>query len=145
MPAAISSESSVPAEHDSIERERAGYFSVSHEGSTVDLGSALSNTRACLDSIEKTLALYHGKPGKIVYGHWVVRHRSQIHRLIEHMHRVEQTILSLLVTISTYNEPFHTLVFRYRKDVISDQYFQIGDIGIIRSIKKYRFTTGSSP
>ena len=38
---------------------------------TVDFESSLSNARSCLDSIEKSLAMYQDKPSKIVCGRWV--------------------------------------------------------------------------
>lgn len=68
---------------------------------TKDFESALSNARSCLELIESSLAIYHGKPGKIVCGRWVFRHRTEILQLVESMHHIEQTVMSLLTTIST--------------------------------------------
>ena len=73
---------------------------------TVDFESALSNAQSCLDSIEKSLAMYHDKPSKIVCGRWVLRHRTEILQLVENMYHIEQTVMSLLITISTYKNPF---------------------------------------
>lgn len=69
---------------------------------TVHFESALGDASRCLESIEKSLAKHHDKPSKIVCGRWVLRHRTDILQLVQNMHHIEQTVMSLLITMSTY-------------------------------------------
>lgn len=79
---------------------------------TAQFESVVDDASRCLESIEKSLAKYNDKPSKIVCGRWVLRNRSDILQLVENMHPIEQTIMSVLITISTYeNLSSHLLMY----------------------------------
>lgn len=74
-----------------------------------DLESLLSGARSCLELIETSLTMYSDRPNKFESARWVLRHRTKILRLVENMHRIEQTVTSLLLNISTYINPYDLL------------------------------------